>query len=388
MKSLDDASFVASIRSSLGEEVAGRLFNALRTEPSTSIRLNPSKLRSSPFGGTPVPWSPFAYLLDKRPSFTMDPLFHAGCYYVQDSSAMFVGEVLRNVLESSGRDLRVLDLCAAPGGKTTDIASSLRHVYGDDFRLVANEVMRQRCGVLNENVAIWGDKNISVTNCDPKAFARLEEYFDIIVADVPCSGEGMMRKDAQAVADWSLETVQLCAARQRRIIADVWQALKPGGVLVYSTCTFEDAENDSNLEWICEELGASFLDSDLTFEGVIKTAHGYLLVPGFVPGEGQWVGAVRKGGSAGSSKRKEDKAIQSLRPLETPFTDDSYPHFELDRAQALHYLHGDALALADAPRGMLVMCYEGHTLGLAKNIGTRCNNLYPKSRRILKQIEI
>lgn len=388
MKSTDDATFVAYMRSSLGEAAAGKFFDALRTEASVSIRLNPSKLLVSPFGGTPVPWSPYAYLLEKRPSFTMDPFFHAGCYYVQDSSAMFVGEVMRKLIASESGFLRVLDLCAAPGGKTTDIAASLRLARGNDFKLVANELMRQRCSVLNENVAVWGDRNVSVTNCDPKAFAGLGEYFDIILADVPCSGEGMMRKDAQAVADWSAETVALCAARQRRIVADVWQALKPGGVLVYSTCTFEHAENDGNLEWICKELGASFIDFDSAFEGPVKTAHGHLLVPGFVPGEGQWVGAVRKNGSGSDSKRLKDEAIQRLRPLDTPFTDDSHTHFDLDRLQALHYLHGDALTLPDAPKGMLVMCYQGHPLGLAKNIGTRCNNLYPKSRRILKQIEI
>lgn len=318
----------------------------------------------------------------------MDPLFHAGCYYVQDSSAMFVGEVLRKILASEKGHLRVLDLCAAPGGKTTDIAASLRLACGSDFKLVANEVMCRRCSVLNENVAVWGDRNVSVTNCDPKAFAGLREYFDIIVADVPCSGEGMMRKDARAIADWSPETVAMCVARQRRIVADVWQALKPGGALVYSTCTFEKEENDGNLAWICGELGASFIDFESSFEGVMKTSHGHLLVPGFVPGEGQWVGAVRKNGSPVTSRRPDDDALLRLRPLVTTFTDDTHAHFELDRTRALRYLHGDTLSLPDAPMGMLVMCYQGHPLGLAKNIGTRCNNLYPKSRRILKQIEI
>jgi len=338
---------------------------------------------------------------------------------------MFVGEVFRRAAlarAKEGGTLRVLDLCAAPGGKTTDLAASLREALGDNFLLVANEVMRQRCSVLCENVSLWGDPNVVVTNCDPKAFASLGEYFDVIVADVPCSGEGMMRKDEQAVADWSPETVDLCAARQKRIVGDVWPALKPGGVMVYSTCTFEAAENDDNLDWICAELGAQPIEDGCDFEGVVKTRRGHLLVPGLVPGEGQWAGAVRKdGGFDELSHRSElshrDRSLSlskgdelsRLRPLKmgvnkgekkgdilVPDADyalslilgDEYPRVELDLSAALHFLHRDTIFLPDSPKGYLVVCYQGHPLGFVKNLGTRCNNLHPQGRRILKAIEI
>ncbi|MBP5625824.1 MAG: RsmB/NOP family class I SAM-dependent RNA methyltransferase, partial [Bacteroidales bacterium] len=184
-----------------------------------------------------------------------------------------------NLADAKQRPIRVLDLCAAPGGKTTDLAASLREAYGDGFVLVANEVMKARVGVLDDNVARWGDPNVVVTSVDPAAFARLEGYFDIIVADVPCSGEGMFRKDPRAREEWSPAVVELCAARQKRILADVWPALREGGWLLYSTCTYEAAENDENLAWAAAELGGKILEPEAEFEeyGVRRTPHGHLL---------------------------------------------------------------------------------------------------------------
>lgn len=179
--------------------------------------------------------------------------------------------------------------------KSTDLAASLRQAFGDDFLLVSNEVMRSRVSVLADNIALWGDPNVVVTSVDPKAFARLEGFFDIIVTDVPCSGEGMFRKDAKAVEDWSENVVTLCSARQKRILADVWPALRRGGSLIYSTCTFEDAENDAVMEWTADELGGTVHEYDYSsLEGVIPTKTGGLLVPGFVKGEGQFVSALIK----------------------------------------------------------------------------------------------
>lgn len=355
---------------------------------STSIRLNPFKGCDGP-EGVPVPWSPYGRILSERPNFTLDPLFHAGCYYVQDSSAMYVGHLFRTLAlgvsacPAETGTLRVLDLCAAPGGKTTDIAASLREACGDAFELTANEVMKARVSVLADNVGVWGDPNVVVTSVDPAVIGRtMKGYYDVLVADVPCSGEGMFRKDPRAVAEWSPELPGICAARQRRILADVWPALKKGGLLIYSTCTYEDCENDSNLEWAASELGGEIIPPENEFAqyGVRLTRCGNLLRAGEVPGEGQWAGALRKTSEAPSARCR----TADLRPLESRLQifDESVPRVELDLQQALRYLHRDTLFLPDAPRGMLTVCYRSHPLGFVKNLGSRCNNLYPKSRRI------
>ena len=280
-------------------------FSAFDSPASVSVRLNPFKATgevSFRKDGRIVPWSGHGVILEERPVFTLDPAFHAGAYYVQDSSSMFVGEQFRRMLDQmhlpEERPVRVLDLCAAPGGKTTDLAASLRERFGDRFLLVANEVMKQRAGVLADNVAIWGDPNVVVTSDDPQAFSALAGFFDIIVADVPCSGEGMFRKDEEAVENWSEDNVALCWSRQRRIIADMWPSLTEGGVLIYSTCTFNRYENDLNTAWIASELGAEIMTaSDLNpyeGDGVIKTECGYSLVPGHVEGEGQYCSALKR----------------------------------------------------------------------------------------------
>lgn len=387
-------------------------------DASVSVRFNPFKKPSGVLpileGAQPVPWSPYGYILKERPLFTLHPLFHAGCYYVQDSSAMYVGYIFRKLLcrfieGPAAKGIRVLDLCAAPGGKTTDLAASLREACGDDFLLVSNEVMKDRCRILKDNVARWGDPNVAVTNVDPAAFARLDSFFDIIVADVPCSGEGMFRKDPRAVEEWSPETVQLCAARQKRILADMWPALKPGGILIYSTCTYEDAENDSNLEWAASELGGTIVPAENEFEewGVKKTRCGNLLRVGQVPGEGQWVGALVKSGTSDFSAGLD--ALNILRPvrmgvsrgeqkgkdfipdadwaLSQSFPRGMYPEAELDKPTALSFLHRDTIVLPDAPLGYNLVTYKGIPLGFVKNLGRRCNNLYPQARRILMDIK-
>lgn len=287
------------------EEAIGRdnalvAFSAFDAPASVSVRLNPFKL-SSGVEGEPVIWAEHGRKLPQRPVFTLDPLFHAGAYYVQDSSSMFVGHAFRRLLadvrKPEGRPLRVLDLCAAPGGKTTDLAASLREAFGDGFILVSNEVMKARAGVLAANVALWGDPNVVVTSDDPNAFPALPGYFDIILADVPCSGEGMFRKDEEAVRQWSEDNVALCQSRQRRILADVWPSLAPGGVFIYSTCTFNRYENDLNVLWAAEKLGADCLFAEDVLggmPGVIRTEVGYSLVPGHVDGEGQYCSALRK----------------------------------------------------------------------------------------------
>jgi len=410
MTGLDSDIWRSHIREAIGGTRAEVLERALQEAPSVSIRINPAKACDVPADAEALPWSPFGYQLRERPNFTLDPLFHAGCYYVQDSSAMFVGHLLRVVLEQympGEGPLRVLDLCAAPGGKTTDMAASLRLRNGGGNVLVANEVMRGRAAVLSDNVARWGDPDVMVTSCDPAAFARYAGYFDVIVADVPCSGEGMFRKDAGAVRDWSPDNVALCATRQRRILADVWPALREGGVLIYSTCTFNRSENDGNVEWICDSLGAEPLSRDggPLFEGIVKTELGYLLIPGYVPGEGQYAAALLK---TAPVEGRGETALERLRPLrygvpaaelkgkvEIPTEDmalslafdrNRWPVVELDRTTALKYLHRDSFSLPDAPVGYVAVSYLGHPLGFVKNLGSRCNNLHPQGRRILMDI--
>ena len=357
---------------------------ALEAPPSVSVRLNPAKLRSCPFPEAQnVPWSPFGYLLKERPVFTLDPLFHAGCSYVQDTSAMFVGHVFRQLLPLLEPGATVLDLCAAPGGKSTDLAASLRECWGDAFTLLANEVMRNRFGVLRSNLDTWGDPRTGCVSRDPSAFGD-SPLFDVVVADVPCSGEGMFRKDAQAVAEWSLQTVEFCAARSRRILRDIWPTLKPGGFLVYSTCTFNHFENDDTVEWIASELGAEVIPPK-DFPPAVTTRCGQVLLPGLVPGEGQYVAALRKHGEP-SALRQADvfRLFQAQRPV--PPESDAQK-VEVDRETALRYLHGDAVVLpADAPLGPVTLCFQGQPLGPGKNLGKRCNNLYPKAKRIKMDI--
>ena len=327
------------LEEAIGHENALVAFSAFEQPASVSVRSNPFK-KGWRAEGREVPWNKHGRILEQRPSFTLDPDFHGGAYYVQDTSSMFVGYAFRDLVSKvnkpKGRPLRVLDLCAAPGGKTTDLAASLREIFGDDFLLVSNEVMKARVGILADNVALWGDPNVAVTSDDPKAFASLPGFFDVILADVPCSGEGMFRKDEQAQEQWSEDNVALCEARQRRIVADVWPALAQGGLFIYSTCTFNVYENDRNVAWIAEELGAEPLMKEPFQEqlpGVIKTPLGYSLVPGFVEGEGQYCSALRKtseesigsiadlaGGRRGGNPRNKDNKVDIPKGLERFFT--------------------------------------------------------------------
>lgn len=366
--------FISLLRESAGEKYAEITLEALTKEPSTSVRLNPSKLKECPFDGAErIPWSPYGYILKERPVFTLDPLFHAGAYYVQDSSAMMVGELFRQVTKDIEGHLNVLDLCAAPGGKTTDIAASLRERLGDNFSLIANEPVKNRYSILKGNVETWGDKRVGVVSKDPSAFGS-EPMFDVIVTDVPCSGEGMFRKDPRALQEWTPDLPSFCAARSRRILADIWPTLREGGILIYSTCTFNHLENDDTVEWTARELGADVIGPE-ELPPSIRTKNGFLMLPGLVPGEGQYAAALRKHGEGAVLRRFPVNAVID--------SAEDGPMVNVDRATALKYLHGDAIKLPDdAPRGPVTISFQGLSLGPAKNLGTRCNNLYPKGKRI------
>ena len=191
--------FIERTRQLLGDEAYTPFEEALQTETPVSIRPNRMKC-SQPVEGESIPWASSGTYLKNRPTFTFDPLFHAGCYYVQEASSMFVEKVLQEYVKEP---VVMLDLCAAPGGKST----LCRSVLPEGSLLVANEVMRNRSQILAENLIKWGHPEVVVTNNDPADFTDLTHLFDVILTDVPCSGEGMFRKDQVAVDEWSLENV-------------------------------------------------------------------------------------------------------------------------------------------------------------------------------------
>lgn len=284
--------FISRTKALLGSSEYDLLEAALQTEPPVSIRLNEQKLPSLSRDAEPVPWSRSGYYLPRRLPFTFDPLFHAGAYYVQEASSMFLEQAVRQYVDGP---VRCLDLCAAPGGKSTHLLS----VLPEGSLLVSNEVIRSRSNILAENLAKWGTPASVVTNNDPEEVGRLRHFFDVIVADVPCSGEGMFRKDSDSTGEWSEANVRLCAARQRRILHDVWEALVPGGLLVYSTCTYNTEEDEDNVRYIATELGAEVLPLAAPTEWNITGALKHdLPVCRFFPhktrGEGFFLAVLRK----------------------------------------------------------------------------------------------
>ena len=288
--------FLSSLEGLPGYEAAAFEAAHVAGAQLTSIRLNPAKPAAVlPEGATPVPWSSTGYYLPARPSFTFDPLFHAGTYYVQEASSMFLEQALRQTTDCR-QPLRVLDCCAAPGGKSTLLQSLL----SPDSLLVSNEVIRNRVSVLQENIIKWGGANVVVTNNDPRDFQRLENYFDVIVVDAPCSGSGLFRREREAIDEWSPENVELCWQRQQRILADCWPALRRNGLLIYSTCSYSREENEDILDWLVAGLDATSLRLQMPEEwGIIETtgrsgAYGYRFYPHRLRGEGFFIACLRK----------------------------------------------------------------------------------------------
>jgi NOL1/NOP2/sun family putative RNA methylase len=283
-----------------------KAFTALHqsVDQVTSIRINKIKNGQWTTGNEqyePVPWSSTGYYLSQRPSFTLDPLFHAGAYYVQEASSMFLEQALKQSVDLS-KPLKVLDLCAAPGGKSTLIQS----LISKESLLVSNELIKSRVNVLSENITKWGADNVIVTNNDPQHFQRLQNYFDVIVVDAPCSGSGLFRKDPEAIKEWSENNVEHCCHRQKRILADVFPALKEGGVLIYSTCSYSIEEDEAIGDWMFEQLalGGLQLAIDDNWK-IVKTVSeknkisGYRFYPDKLKGEGFFICVLRKGMKAG-----------------------------------------------------------------------------------------
>ena len=297
------------------------LEEALDRPSPVSIRINPGKWKGTPISSSPVSWSDYGYYLDTRPLFTFDPLFHSGCYYPQEASGMFMEQVYKQLVTGSS-DIRVLDLCGAPGGKSTHLSSMI----GDKGFLVANEVIKSRAGILAEIITKWGMGNTLVTNNDPQAFSKLNNYFDLILADAPCSGEGMF-SDLIIRSEWSPENAALCSERQRRIIMNVWPSLKENGILIYSTCTFNPAENEENIKWIVETTGASSLSLDISkYEGIreinYQGINGYGFYPDKIKGDGLFISVLRKqGDSPGKTKRQYIKNDNQLMGNDSKITE-------------------------------------------------------------------
>jgi 16S rRNA C967 or C1407 C5-methylase (RsmB/RsmF family)/NOL1/NOP2/fmu family ribosome biogenesis protein len=434
------ALFVERTTDLLGDEYPD-FEQALQGSSPVSVRVNNKKADFFP-SDRKVSWCDDGYYLNERPLFTADPLFHAGVYYVQEASSMFLQQIVQTYFHQAET---VLDLCAAPGGKTTLLAQNLP----EDTLLVSNEINRSRAMILAENVVKWGNSNVIVTNESPDSFKKLPGFFDAIVVDAPCSGEGMFRKDPGAIDEWSLQNVQQCVIRQKSILEDVWDSLKPDGILVYSTCTYNHEENEENIQWVCEQLGAELIRPDIDkFEGIVRSDYGCRFYPHKIEGEGFFISVVRKTDNDTHHSRLRNEKNQFKICKSTDYPDmllkpenfelvevdqqiiayqkknistslqikkllhclingvvlfdmkgkDVIPNHqfalskiinkaafnqvELDLPVAISFLRRENIFLPDAPKGYLLVTFQNQALGWVKNLGNRCNNLYPQHWRI------
>ena len=393
--------FTEKTRQLMGEERFERYLQSFEEEPPVSIRVNTLKMAEGSWkieDATPVPWCRNAFYLQKRPNFTMDPLLHAGCYYVQEAASMFLDEALKQMhtayishQPSAIRPLTALDLCAAPGGKSTLLRSALPK----DCVLYSNEPIRNRANILLENVTKWGYENHIVTNNYPKDYRRSKLRFDLILCDVPCSGEGMFRKDEATIREWSEQNVEKCWQLQREIVDDAWACLNPGGLLIYSTCTFNTKENEENIRYFLEQYDdMEVVPVDVKPEwhitgSLLDGFHEpvYRFIPGITRSEGLFMCVLRKRGEKrevrgerSDQRQKQERALTILSPLTTLHSPLQVP---LTYHQAIAYLRHEALVLPEeTPRGLVTVCFQDHPLGLVKNIGSRANNLYPKEWKI------
>jgi len=439
-------SFVSRTKNLLGNEFQ-ELEKALESTAPSSVRVN-DKMAYKP-SDEQVAWCETGYYLKERPLFTADPLFHAGVYYVQEASSMFLYQAVKQHFPEAGT---VLDLCAAPGGKSTLLTQALP----DNCLLVSNEIVRSRAYILAENLIKWGNPNNVVTNNDPKDFNGLPGFFDAVVVDAPCSGEGMFRKDAGAIQEWSEYNVTLCAARQREILSSVWDTLKTNGILVYSTCTFNREENEENVRWICEELGADLLRIDLKGNpDITVTDYGYRFYPHKTKGEGFFLSVLQKTSSVRpyqQSKKDDKKNIKFVTKSDVPTfllkdvdrwailpedtlikaydkerlndfmilkkhlkcmhsglllgetkgTDfipsasialskmldrENIETAEVDYKTAISFLRKESITLPESKKGYVLVSFQNQALGWVKNLGNRTNNLYPQEWRIRMKID-
>lgn len=429
--------FSENMREVLDADEADALLLSLSAPLPVSVRQNSEK-KNNLLTENKIPWCSTGFYLDERPLFTLDPLFHAGCYYVQEASSMFLEQIIKQ-LTLDKIEIKALDLCAAPGGKTTHLLSLLNK----NSLVVSNEVIRSRVNVLKENVIKWGYANCFVTNNDAKDFAQLQNYFDVIVCDAPCSGEGLFRKDKEAVKHWSTEAVEHCSQRQKKIIADVLPALKPGGYLIYSTCTFNKTENENIAEWLINEFDLHTVDIDiLQFPGIVKHNSTIRFYPHKIKGEGFTIAVLQKQDAEfnqvkyprqdGNFKttstendifqdenfiaitennteiylqhnhlkeylflkkhlnlvhygipafeiKGKDKVPQHPLAMNIHLNKNYFPEINLSRIEALHYLKGETNFSFNVAEGYHLAAFENVPLGFLKKIKDRFNNLYPRN---------
>lgn len=305
-------------------------------ERQSSIRINERKITEAPFAqAEPIPWCDRGFYLEERPSFTLDPLYHAGCYYSQDASSMFIAHIIQ-YLKLDDKPLKALDLCAAPGGKTTLLNSYLH----PQSLLVANEIIKTRVPILMENMIRWGNSNVVITNNDPSAFKRLPGYFDLVMIDAPCSGSGMFRKDSGAIDEWSEANVKLCSERQQRILAEAMDCLKTDGILLYSTCSYSQEENEDIADWLIKEYGLKSIQIPIAEEwGIEETksdvtaSYGYRFYPHKVKGEGFFITAFVK------TEFQETFNRRKIKPEKSDVPNGIIEHWLNNAATHMTFLH-------------------------------------------------
>jgi len=406
----------------------------LSSERLTSIRLNPFKKSELAFNvDEPVAWSSQGFYLEQRPYFTHDPLFHSGCYYVQEAGSMFIEYVLKSQIDLTV-PLKVLDLCAAPGGKATHINSLL----SPNSLLVANEFIKSRSQVLSRNLSKWGSNNTIVTNNDPQVYNQLPNYFDVVVTDVPCSGSGLFRKQPEAVNEWSLKAVEHCVARQKDILEVAINTLKPGGILIYSTCSFSPSENEEMVSWLIENFGMNPISIEIPNHwGIVQSTVGFRFFPYLTKSEGFYLMALMKNGEDRTKvkKRTNLKYMDSFNHFfqtesgkvahlaskihfcsesVLEFMSEQHPNLfyrkagicvgemkgkdfipdqelawcihltqafktiELDKEQAICFLKKKPIILTEQNvTGLHLVTYQGHGLGWVKILANRVNNYLP-----------
>ncbi len=418
-------------------------FIASLSEPApVSIRLNPFKRIEEFSTEEKIPWSKEGKYLSARPSFTFDPLFHAGSYYVQDASSQFLEAPFTQLKKLLDSPCKILDLCAAPGGKSTHLLS----LINKEDLLVSNEVVPARNSILRQNIIKWGCANVIVTQNEPSDFNRLKGFFDVVLVDAPCSGEGLFRKDKDAIDEWSPEIVYKCSTRQNEILSYAYETLAPGGFLIYSTCTFEEEENDSQVNNLIQKFGLKKIDIENSYEGILTKLNGLAFFPHRIRGEGFYISLLQK--ESGEKYRIKNEKITGVKNnykvileefLENP--NEFYPVFkegrlfailnehkqwfnvlsdnlyirhaginlgeikgedfipsesvalsnylrkdfsyiDFNEKQAIEYLKGGTPEITGAAKGWVIARFQTHALGWLKNLGNRINNYYPKPWRI------